>query len=294
MTSVLLIWHLFHLISTENECTYTDDNTIGDLNLTPGLFFPNNNNTTQESNNQGNTNNQYPMTNQTYSTNPNGNSIYPNQQNTNSNNYLQPNNNYSNSNLNSYALTCDNSLDREKFKKCIADALRTLRNILENCRKTLGHDAKECQINQECLDELMGNNQKSKEKDLHENKDTLSEFLEFLERKLERRNRNDDDQGNEREYINNKRDEYDNSRERINDYREDYSDSRESRNLNKKDRNKGRGSRKSYGKRNREFDDKYLADEIENYQRKRKNDYKKRGCKDPCDMQDDACDQCRY
>ncbi|AFM97718.1 hypothetical protein EHEL_010950 [Encephalitozoon hellem ATCC 50504] len=57
-----------------------------------------------------------------------------------------------------YANACDMSEKKEQLKKCLADQLGKFKNILENCRKTLGENAKECCIDQKCLDLLNGGN----------------------------------------------------------------------------------------------------------------------------------------
>lgn len=55
-----------------------------------------------------------------------------------------------------YANVCDLSEKKEQFKKCLTDQLSKFKNILENCRKTLGEDAKECCIDEKCLDLIRG------------------------------------------------------------------------------------------------------------------------------------------
>ncbi|CAD24978.1 hypothetical protein [Encephalitozoon cuniculi GB-M1] len=57
-----------------------------------------------------------------------------------------------------YANTCDLSEKKEQFKKCLSDQLGKFKNILENCRKALGENAKECCIDEKCLDLLNGGN----------------------------------------------------------------------------------------------------------------------------------------
>ncbi|KAF7675376.1 hypothetical protein TCON_2708 [Astathelohania contejeani] len=53
-----------------------------------------------------------------------------------------------------FANKCDDSYEGDEFKKCVADALKNLRNLLKNCRKALGPDAPECCIDNKCLDSL--------------------------------------------------------------------------------------------------------------------------------------------
>lgn len=64
-----------------------------------------------------------------------------------------------------YANVCDMSEKKEQLKKCLADQLGKFKNILENCRKTLGENAKECCIDQKCLDLLNGGNTSCNEED---------------------------------------------------------------------------------------------------------------------------------
>ncbi|TBU04425.1 hypothetical protein CWI36_0113p0060 [Hamiltosporidium magnivora] len=77
-----------------------------------------------------------------------------------------------------YSSMCDNTSERDKFKKCVSDALRKLRSVIDNCKKTLG-DVSECCINEECLESL-----KTKKKE--ECNDSLGSFISFLKKKLNR------------------------------------------------------------------------------------------------------------
>lgn len=56
-----------------------------------------------------------------------------------------------------YANGCDPSAKKEQFKKCLADQLDKLKNVLDNCKKTLGEDAKECCVDKKCLETINGN-----------------------------------------------------------------------------------------------------------------------------------------
>ncbi|ADM10960.1 uncharacterized protein Eint_010980 [Encephalitozoon intestinalis ATCC 50506] len=64
-----------------------------------------------------------------------------------------------------YANVCDMSEKKEQLKKCLSEQLEKFKNILENCRKTLGENAKECCIDQKCLDVLNGGNASCNEED---------------------------------------------------------------------------------------------------------------------------------
>lgn len=55
-----------------------------------------------------------------------------------------------------YANMCDPSERKELFKKCLADQLSRLKNVIENCKKALGEDAKECCVDNRCLDAING------------------------------------------------------------------------------------------------------------------------------------------
>lgn len=114
------------------------------------------------------------------------------------------------------AIVCDNSGERDAFKKCVSDAIKSLRNILENCRKALGKDAKECCLSEDCLSSLLGRTSKKsidaddsdessddeprhKKRRHSENRygndegysstDSLEEFIRYLESRLNEKNK---------------------------------------------------------------------------------------------------------
>lgn len=235
--------------------------TIADVNLTPGMFFPNSNNNqasinndncipTSNQNSQGSqivmnssgqlisTPNQL-VNSQTTPVGSNQNIYQPNQLYYPQNNGMispyttQPPNN------NTFANPCDDSLERDKFKQCVATALKSLRAILENCRKTLGENAKECCLSDQCLESLQSSSSKeNKERvqnernhdgdyrsfrndDIMDNMsfkkaDTLDDFINFLELKLNAR-----------------RDDYNNRRRNF----RDYEDNRRYLNQNRENKN---------------------------------------------------------
>eukprot|EP00866_Antonospora_locustae_P001804 jgi/Antlo1/1804/12 len=90
------------------------------------------------------------------------------------------------------APTCDNSLERKQFAQCVKDALSTFKNVIENCKRVLGEDAKECCVDDRCLDSLKKKKERCMseaiEQALSRRKDTLSEFLDFLKKEIETRN----------------------------------------------------------------------------------------------------------
>lgn len=89
------------------------------------------------------------------------------------------------------APSCDNSLERKQFAQCVKDALSTFKNVIENCKRVLGEDAKECCVDDKCLDSLKKKKERCMsdaiEQALSKRKDTLSEFLDFLKKEIETR-----------------------------------------------------------------------------------------------------------
>lgn len=89
------------------------------------------------------------------------------------------------------APSCDNSLERKQFAQCVKDALSTFKNVIENCKRVLGEDAKECCVDDKCLDSLKKKKERCMsdaiEQALSRRKDTLSEFLDFLKKEIETR-----------------------------------------------------------------------------------------------------------
>jgi hypothetical protein len=55
-----------------------------------------------------------------------------------------------------FANACDPTDKKEAFKRCFAEQLEKLKNVVENCRKVLGEYAKECCIDGSCLDMING------------------------------------------------------------------------------------------------------------------------------------------
>lgn len=54
-----------------------------------------------------------------------------------------------------FANPCDNTDDEDMFKECIKKALKSLRSIINNCKKTLGN-VEVCCIDDKCLESLKG------------------------------------------------------------------------------------------------------------------------------------------
>lgn len=218
----MIIRSLFALylrgISTSDICS-NGNFTMNDLNLTPGIFFPGSGdrqqNTTNQSQTPGSsttTTSNTPSTNNipfTQSSNQpqqafpqyqapaqgqNG-STFPVM---NGGTYMTPSQIMQTPNGSMPANSCDHSWEGDKFRECITQALKSLRGILRNCHKTLGENAPECRIDEECLESLAnmsGNG--SKKDDLDDrrgggsrhrsggNGESLDDFIEFLEKRME-------------------------------------------------------------------------------------------------------------
>lgn len=285
MLFFLIVYFYIRNIEAGNACT-NENFTMNDLNLTPGIFFPNQKDGQQSTTTQTqnipqnpappapqqqnisvpsnipfvpNCNAQQPVAQYPQISN---NSYYP-PQNTN---YAPPSYVMQTPNGNLPANTCDNSLEREKFKECVANALKSLRAIIENCRKTLGENAPECKIDDKCLDALKSkpnvNNDRRVNDDrrssfprMNDNDGSLDEFIVFLEKKMRKACKEKDKSGD---------DEYP----------------------------RKRGRKQNKRRRNRSRDDDYDNDDYDRYDDKRER--RIRNQYDPCDnMENSKCEsQC--
>ncbi|KAM0678040.1 hypothetical protein BDAP_001063 [Binucleata daphniae] len=297
MILLFCFFYIFLVIRTSSDCC---DTQMGDANLAPGIFFPESNNTNNNStlpstsypSNGQNSTYTTPQQNNAYTT-PQQNNAYTTPQQNSQINYAQLQNptatqsqqvSYQNTGT-ANTLGCDNTLEREKFRMCVGNAIRSLAVILENCRKTLGEHAKECKINKECLESLLGNKEdnneryKDDERQVHNfmsksaDGDSLSEFLEFLEKRLER-----DKPRNDTNY-----DRY-SQKNNYDKYQEDW------------DRDDDRDINNRYDRQKSGFNDDRSAfnNQNDNYKQDRKEKYERRGFKEPCEQLNRGCDQCSY
>lgn len=167
-------------------------------NFAPGLYFQDNNNksincVTESNTQQNQTQSTTPSTNSATQTYPHVNTSnqntsqpvyqpvqFPNQVNTPMSNispmYTQPPAGVT------FTAQCDNSAETDKFKACVQNAIKSLKSIIANCKRTLGDDAPECCVDDKCLDSIK---KKSSKKSESIKEDSLKEFLTFLKKEIE-------------------------------------------------------------------------------------------------------------
>ncbi|KAM0672346.1 hypothetical protein CWI42_010970 [Ordospora colligata] len=57
-----------------------------------------------------------------------------------------------------YASTCDSLTNQnEQFKRCVTNQIKDVKAVVDNCKKVLGEDAKECCVDDSCLDVINRN-----------------------------------------------------------------------------------------------------------------------------------------
>lgn len=234
----MTIYLILHTLLQQYECIADcgDTSTSGDHQLNPQVFFPNpggdsggnqncgpstgsgyqNYNSGQQSGTSGQTSTGY-QPNQAYSQ-PVAYGVLPQQYQSGSGGGNGGNGNGGRRG----PLVCDNTAEREAFKKCVSDALRSLKNILENCKRELGENAQECNLSDDCLAKLTGKdkgncngggnssgnrnnsygecsdddddsyssrrprkrNRRSRNNDSYGSTDSLEEFIKYLESRL--------------------------------------------------------------------------------------------------------------
>lgn len=309
----MLIHTLSLLIIPKSKATECSDTNfqLNDVNLTPGMFFPNNKNV-QPISLQNSTVYQpfssaavqsQPIQNAQSSNSGNSMPYLPSQ-------YYSPNNTLPNSisasmmqppNGNMLANQCDNSLERDKFKQCLANALKSLRSILENCKKNLGENAKECCINDECLDSLKGNtSEKNDAKKNNEFASTefLERFLQFLQDKLSKTNsfktrypsRREREQSSE---ITDRYDEIDYRSRRPSHRKRDIRDEFDGRRYDRYREDDGfddREDRRAYSPRRSHKNDQAFDDYYKKTDRGYRDEERRNKCRDPCEpSENDRC-----
>lgn len=171
-------------VGGNNSGNYSGMNNLG--NYGGGNNYPQGNYGMNNSGNNGAMNNagnyyQSPTNTNPYPSFPPNNIPYPSQFNTPPSAGMSP---YllQYPSISRYVNPCDNTLERKQFENCVKNALNTLNSTVRNCRRTLGNDAPECCIEEECIKSILKNNNAyDKEK-----KNGTEDFLKYLKREIKK------------------------------------------------------------------------------------------------------------